>query len=591
MGTHKFGSLEKKGFQTAIDGMAGEGEAKVYEDGSNFLIIFKSERAYTIDKDGNITDMQTNYKFPSRKLVEQLNDSKYGTMSDPYEINCIEDLVDLSYQVNGIEVVDGSLSISSTYNKFSEKYIILNRNLNFASELSYENANRVDYGDINSNGSIETLITELTTGKGWIPIGGYKGSKNIWGIDGNFNGNGKEISNMYINNTEETSVQGLFGQVCNTTINDLGVSGNVYCNSSNVGGIIGIGNNQLININNCYFDGKIENINTSGRTGGILGNEINATINIYNCYSKGTIIGHNTDGGNTSTGGIIGYSSNVNNSEVKITDSYNEAIIIGESKVGGILGQGNGSSTKIYNCYNKGEITGNSSAGGIVGYTANYIERCYNTGKITSTGNDAGGIAGTIYAASDEKIYQCYNIGVVEGISHIGGILGYIYSASNLTIEQCYNNGEITGTNKTAGIVGSIGGKNSKILNCYNTGKITGTAIGGISRVFSVANGDTAKIISCYNIGTLDATSKIGVSERGVVNNSYYLSTCGATDIIATSVETDVLKGLASILDKSFTIDDTENIVTISETELQDVWVEDTESKNNGYPILKWQLE
>lgn len=591
IGKDKNGNLSQERFETEIANTANKNNgAKVYENGDDFLVIFDSGRAYTVDKDGNITDVQTNYEMPKRKLAEELQDDSYGTEEKPYEINCIEDLLDLSFSVNGIEIVDGEITYTTSYNGFGNLNFILTRNLSFKSELSYEDATRTDYGDINGINGVESLKTELTTGTGWVSIGGYGNTKNDGGFSGKFDGNNKKINALYINNTTESRYCGLFGTFGtsgnNAVIKDLGAEGNIYCNAGAVGGIVGfIIYGTRIDVNNCYFSGNIENLNTSGCTGGIIG-YINRTTYVEQCYCKGKIVGHNTSGGGTATGGIIGYT----NSETYMSNSHNEATVSGESRVGGIVGNGG---DIISNCYNIGAISGKSNVGGILGYTAMYIENCYNAGTITSTGTDAGGIAGTMYAGDGRKIYKCYNTetGKVIGTSGIGGILGRIYSSSNLTVEQCYNLADINGTTFTAGVVGSIGGKNAKILNCYNRGDVEGTSIAGIARTASTTYRNTAKIVACYNTGILTSTNKMGIVDNQLTYNSYYLSTCGATDTVATSVGESELKTLASTLDKAFIIDDEENIVTLSDSEVQNVWVDDTNNINSCYPIFDWQKE
>lgn len=574
--------ITEEQLQDGLDKLVGKNKAKVYQDDRKFLVLFESSRIYTIDEDGSIIDMEENFETVTKRFISQIEDENYGTEEKPYEINCIEDLVDLSYIANGIEVIDGELCEKSPDN-FENKYLILNRNLSFSLELSYEDSTRTDYGDINGNGEVESLLTELTTGKGWIPIGGYINSEHRF--NGNFNGNNKIISNLHIYNAEETLKSGLFGLIDNNIIKDLGVLGNIYCNSMSVGGIISTQSGlNGSNINNCYFDGKIENINTEGNTGGIIG--VAYEVNINNCYSKGTIKGNDSEAVVPGTGGIIG-KTNLGT----IENSYNEAKIAGTLRVGGIVGSG---SSEINNSYNIGDVEGITHIGGISGYSGiKKISKCYNEGKISATDSNVAGIAGTIYATTDSQIYQCYNAGIIKGVVRTGGILGYIYSSNYLTVEQCYNIGKITGTTWTAGIVGQIAGNDAKMLNCYNAGKINGSSL-----VAGIAIGDsrieTAKIVSCYNVGELNATNRYGVISKygdyGVTYNSYYLESCGATDTIAVSETEEDLKGLANELDKTFTIDDEQNLVTINE-ECQGVWGDDIYNINNGYPILKWQEE
>lgn len=575
----RYGDLEEKDLQNALDNLAGEGKTQVSEVIDKFEVLFKeSKRYYEVDKDGNVEFCQ---------VLEEINNAGdftkggilNGSEEKPYKIDCIEDLVELSYSVNGIEVSDGNLNITSEYKSFSNEHIILGRNLNFASKLCYEDSSRKDYGDINGNGKVEELITELTTGKGWISIGGYAGSKNTYGFSGNFNGDNKAIKNMYIYNEEQVSNVGLFGNCSQVNIDNLGVLGTIYCNSNNAGGIIGtLSNNKEVSINNCYYDGKIDNISISGRTGGIIGNCNVSKVDISSCYSKGKIIGHNT-ANNTNTGGIVGHAQNAT---LKIENSHNEANIEGINSVGGILGQG--SNSEIYNCYNAAEIKGDTSVGGIVGNSFRYIERCYNTAKVTGNIKRTGGIVGS--TTNGSKIYQSYNEGIIIGKGSTGGILGSIASiaATNLIIEQCYNKGEIAGF---SGIIGDISANYAKIINCYNTGKASigiGTGTGYIV---------TSKVVGCYNTG--EVTSKYGVitsrGSWGTTYNSYYLQGCGATDTVAIATSSENLKNMATTLDRAFIINDEEDTVTIDDNNKQNVWVNDENNINDGYPILKWQTE
>lgn len=100
-------------------------------------------------------------------------------------------------------------------------------------------------------------------------------------------------------------------------------------------------------------------------------------------------------------------------------------------------------------------------------------------------------------------------------------------------------------------------------------------------------------IISSYNAGNLEGTTNYGIanSAKATIKNSYYLQGCGATDSNATAVSATELKTMYETLDSLYTIDEETSEVTISETEKQGVWVQDTNNINKGYPILKWQTE
>ena len=123
------------------------------------------------------------------------------------------------------------------------------------------------------------------------------------------------------------------------------------------------------------------------------------------------------------------------------------------------------------------------------------------------------------------------------------------------------------------------------MINCFNSGRIIGKKITGIIW----AGNDKIKVISCYNVGELEGTTKYEISSAGIIENSYYISNQGTAIGNALEVTGEQLKTLAPTLDKAYTIDEETGAVTISETEIQNVWKEDSENKNEGFPIFKWQ--
>lgn len=220
-----------------------------------------------------------------------------------------------------------------------------------------------------------------------------------------------------------------------------------------------------------------------------------------------------------------------------------------------------------------------------------------NVTKSINKGNINGnyyGIGGIVGINTDGIVNLCYNTGYIylseAGFYGVAGIVGKCRSDRGIAkIEECYNNGEVYNLSdmdkgrQTAGIVGNIGGTQyqSEITNCYNTGYIHG--IGAMGGIASWGNG--YKITNCYNIGKLFSDN--GITNSGIICatstdgnneniNNYWLDTCGANKGSPSNVGTETktseeLKQLASSLSDKFT-NDVNNI-------------------NNGYPILKWQLE
>ena len=470
----------------------------VADDGSERYYL--NERVYT---NTQITEEVAIIEKPKKEFKNQLADSSYGTEEKPYEIVCAEDLVDFAYAVDGIKVAsDGTIEYTSARNYFKNKFIVLNQNINFKSRLSYEDAQRIDYGDINQNGVVEELKTELTTGLGWIIIG----KEGVF--YGSFDGNNNSINNLYINDVSETSHVGLFGKINSSTIENLRVNGNIYCNSTYAAAIVSYGNGE---IRNCSFGGSLENVkeNIRSTTGGIIGYSNNNCI-IEKCSNKGNIKGK------FQVGGILGSGA------ASISECYNTASLYSESNdfysaIGGIAA--NGGNCEIVDCYNTGNVEGPRNVGGITGGGVKYAERCYNSGHIISK-SSAGGINGGKTNGYVMNFIRCYNAGTIEGSDHVAGICGYNWVIGATTFDQCYNLGEIKGNTVICGITGHLQVDGSKMSNCYNFGKITGQRITGIAW----GNNDKVKIVSCYNSGVLDGNTKYGISWKGNIKNCYYLS-------------------------------------------------------------------
>ena len=240
MGKNKYGNLEEEEFQKALDNQTG-GKAEVtYITGSFEVYFTDSKRYYTVDSNGNVGDftVAVTDPYPGDITKDENGNTLDGSSTSPYQINCIEDLVAFSNMVNNIGKMykDGQLVDVTTANVSSvrSKYIVLTKNLDFKSSASYIDSKRTDFADINGNTEDgNSLITEMTSGTGFIPIGNSAGTVFL----GNFNGNDYKIDNLYINNTEVNYI-GIFGWITNATIKNLSITGNITGNQ-NVGAIVG----------------------------------------------------------------------------------------------------------------------------------------------------------------------------------------------------------------------------------------------------------------------------------------------------------------------------------------------------------------
>lgn len=349
MGINKKGELIENELQEQLDKITNSGKTEVTVTGDKFEILFKeSSRYYEVDKDGNIIDQGKIVvdKSPGDITKDENGKDLKGDESEPYEIWCIEDLIDWS----------------NNYKKYLNSKIVLCQTLDFDFKFSYSN------GIMLGCNSVEELKEKLTniSGNGFTPIEDFSGT---------FDGQYHKIEHIYINKEENA---GFFICTTNSTIKNLVVDGNIL-GSLLVGGIISHSYGSTT-VENCGINIKIKNgsSNSETRSGGVIGLAENST-KIVNTYNLGDV-----DGGNY-VGGIVGQFYNSPSSE--IINCYNKGNIKNSSYVqGGITGWWSG--TVLKNCYNTGNTNeGNSRfKSAIAPYTQNSAS-INNSYYLYGTGN------------------------------------------------------------------------------------------------------------------------------------------------------------------------------------------------------------
>ena len=388
MGNNPRGNIVEDELQNELDKITNVGDTDVENTGDEFEVVFvNTNRYYIVDKQGDIIDEGKIVidKSPGDITKDENGEELAGTEDAPYEIWCIEDLVEYSKIMNS----------SSAYT-FADKYIKLCRTLNFKSKLSYVDSETTEYDEFLGGDGNAKLIEQLSeNGKGFYPING--GTNKNTTIAKEFDGQGFKIENIYINQEGNAGFIGRAGNIC---VKNLTITGTI--------------------------------ISKNKRAGGICGNIVNSNT-IDNCHNYATVKSYSSNG---SAGGIIG------NGTATITNSSNYGEIIAEYRAGGLSGEVNGST--LINCANFGAITSNTNrAGGLLGFANSTtgevnIYNSYNAGKISGQ-TSAGGIMGYIYASA--KIKNVYNIGQVESKNNVsGGIVGGILWSDNpdIKIQYCY---------------------------------------------------------------------------------------------------------------------------------------------------------
>lgn len=268
-------------------------------------------------------------------------------------------------------------------------------------------------------------------------------------------------------------------------------------------------------------------------------------------------------------GALVGYSyDNIRNSSVTGT-------VEGRNSVGGLVGyQWEGF---IADCYAEVDVSGVNSVGGFTGASgASAYQNCYSIGSVTAEGNRAGGFIGS---SSVYEIKDCYSEGSVSGTEQVGGFIGYGHQT---TITGAYSSGNVAGTDNVGGFAGL--GEGTKFENCYAKGSVNafGTSGGFIGRL-EKAFFPYVYAKNCYFAGGLAKTQTGGFAgfadaEANLYNCTYpssLLNSKRAADY-ARSKQTSAMKSSEFVSELS--------------SQYKGIWLADTKSINDGYPVLSWQI-
>ena len=261
----------------------------------------------------------------------------------------------------------------------------------------------IDMSTVCHKADTEKQVAELS----WTPIGNFDNN-----YQGTFDGNGKTISNLYINAT--SAFAGFFGYLAGGNIKNITFD------------------NAKVNSTGNYYTGIL-----AGYAGSCIFENIKT---LGNCSVEGKDI----------TGGIAGIAvGNISNCE-------NHAEVKGTKSLGGILGMYYGSDNSITSCANYGAVTGTySQVGGMVGYfDSGTIQNSANYGDITGKDNVGNLIGegvicnlnnvlgtGNVTATSDTERAGLLVGRISKSSSAASGILAY-NSSAKLTINGAEQTGE-----------------------------------------------------------------------------------------------------------------------------------------------------
>ena len=229
----------------------------------------------------------------------------------------------------------------------------------------------------------------------WVPIGNSNKQ-----YQGTFDGNGKTITNLYINESQDN--MGFFGYTYGGTIKNLTFEYANVTNTNNYAGVLvgkAFGGSTLQNIkisNTCQIKG-------GKYTGGIAGY---LDGNAYNCVNCATVQGIQY------IGGLCGYSRTGNSMTA---------------------------------CANYGNVTASSSGvGGLVGYfSGGTIQDCANYGDVKGTEMVAG-MAGFVKNGKIQNVFSYGNISVTTKTQNVGMFFGYSSSGATEGLVAYYSGAKLT---------------------------------------------------------------------------------------------------------------------------------------------------
>lgn len=384
------------------------------------------------------------------------------------------------------------------------KFYILTKNINLASQSSWTPIGYIDGNEYEFNGYVDGLLDNNSGDIVCATISGLKFSliyNNIGlfaklGRDAQIKNLNVSVLNANINTTNAVNLGAICGQnagECHTITAVVNTSNIIAGDGSNIGGISGQNTGIIFN---CYALGEL-NVQANAYVGGLTGLN-NATIDgntiFFNdkdmAYSYNSEIIINAQYTNGAVGGIAGYSNG------KLVNVSFDGVLTGTNNVGGIAGVIESNSQEdfdLINSFASGFINGTENIGGLVGYannvkvsnsSVNMFDSLYPETHITGT-NKVGGLIGkaenltlqNAYARSYIKPERLEN-GDINAVNYVGGLIGY---SSDVTANKVYSIQKLVGTENVGGLLGYA--NNIDITNAFERNTYLGEyeIIAGIS--------------------------------------------------------------------------------------------------------------
>ena len=198
---------------------------------------------------------------------------------------------------------------------------------------------------------MNNIVLPLNQPNNMTSIGSYPDHP----FKGTFDGNGKLITNLYIDQPN-SPYQGFFGYTLNANLYNVGLVNITASGRNYTGGMVAYAENT--NMRDCYVNGG--SLFALSYCGGLVGYQTSGTNSIISgCYNTCTV------SGNHYVGGLLGYSD-----YGTVRNSYVASSVAAQGEaVGAIIGGAN--EVLMYQCYFSSEITGQENAIGENNFKSN----------------------------------------------------------------------------------------------------------------------------------------------------------------------------------------------------------------------------
>ena len=291
-----------------------------------------------------------------------------GKVGNPYIITTAEELAWFRDQVNG-----GNIKICAK----------------IANDVEV-----IDMSKVCHAADASKKIEELS----WVPIG-----NDAKKYQGTFDGNGKTITNLYINAIKENMGIGFFGYTLQCKIKNLTFeNANVTNTNSHTGVLVGYAG----------YGSTLQNIKISNT-----------------CQMKG----------GTFTGGIAGILDG------NAYNCVNYATVQGIQYVGGLCGKYSRTGNSMIACANYGNVTSSSlGVGGLVGFfDSGTIQDCANYGDVKGTYRVAG-MAGSVSQGKIKNVFSYGNVSATNSTQEVGMVFGYSDKGATEGMVAYYSGAKLT---------------------------------------------------------------------------------------------------------------------------------------------------